>query len=233
MPRGFERFREYLATMIDPQTRDLKLPLVAMNPMGKDHVPALLDELLAMDADGIAARAVDDAALSLTQIPGEFKVALVVADDAMGAWTNRYFTEFGRRFGSKPYHQRGWLEGGLWTSESPSAQKGREEVLTTVYRAAHIQQYGFAHTLREMLLQEGYAMTSAGCTEPKLDEEDLAYTRAVIAPYLETKDQPTVMACLYGDEAARSLGYPPQGLSERAGLALALHDAQVRMSMKS
>lgn len=233
MPRGFERFREYLATMIDAQTRDIRLPLVAMNPMGKDHVPALLDELLTIGADQIAADAVADAAPAVAQTPGEFKVALVVADDLMGGWTNRHFTEFGRRFGSKPYHQRGWLEGGLWTSERPSAQQVREEVLTTVHRAAHIQRHGFAQELGGMMRQEGYAMAAAGCRRPTLDEEDMAYTREVTAAHLEVKDQPTVMACLYGDEAARSLGYKGLGLSERAGLALALYDAQVGMAMKS
>ncbi len=132
MPRGRERFREYLATMVDPTTRDLKLPLVAMNPMGKDHVPALLDELLALDADGIGAEAVGGAEPLLAHLAGEFKVALVVADDLLGGGTNRYDTEFKRRFGSKPYHQRGWIEGGLWTSETPSAIAVREEVLTAV-----------------------------------------------------------------------------------------------------
>jgi hypothetical protein len=38
LPRNMERFNAYLATMKDPTTGDLKLPLVAMNPMGKEHV---------------------------------------------------------------------------------------------------------------------------------------------------------------------------------------------------
>src|ERR1044071_2995561 len=227
MPRGMERFRAYLATMIDPETRDLKLPLSGMNPMGKDHIPLLLDQYLAMDADRIASRAVADAASSLTNVQGEFKVAFVWSDDAMGGWTNRYTSEFGRRFGTKAYHRRGWLEVGLWTSETPAAETVREQVLTTIYRAAHIEQHGFAHTLREMLAQEGFAMAQAGCTEPALDEDDLAYTREVIRPYLDTKDYPAIIACLFGDEAARSLGYVPVGLSARAGFALALHDGQL------
>ena len=75
-----------------------------------------------------------------------------------------------------------------------------------------------------MLEQEGYAMGRAGCTRPTLDDEDLAYTRAVIAPHLDATDRATVIACLFGDTAATALGYPPQGLSDRAGFALALHD---------
>jgi len=227
MPRGMERFRAYLATMIDPETRDLKLPLSGMNPMGKDHIPLLLDQYLAMDADQIASRAVADAASRLTNVQGEFKVALVLSDDAMGGWANRYTSEFGRRFGTKAYHRRGWLEVGLWTSEAPAAETVREQVLATIYRAAHIEQHGFAHTLRDMLAQEGFAMAQAGCTEPALDGDDLAYTREVIRPYLDTKDYSTIITCLFGDEAARSLGYAPLGLSARAGFALALHDGQL------
>ncbi len=227
MPRGMERFRAYLATIIDPETRDLKLPLSGMNPMGKDHIPLLLDQYLAMDAERIASRAVADAKSRLTGVQGEFKVALVLSDDAMGGWTNRYTSEFGRRFGTKAYHKRGWLEVGLWTSEEPAAETVREQVLTTIYRAAHIEQHGFAHTLREMLAQEGFAMAQACCTEPALDGDDLVYTREVIRPYLDTKDYPAIIACLFGDEAARSLGYAPVGLSARAGFALALHDGQL------
>jgi hypothetical protein len=44
--------------MRDSATGDLALPLVAMNPMAKEHVPALLDRYLAADTDGKAGRAV-------------------------------------------------------------------------------------------------------------------------------------------------------------------------------
>jgi hypothetical protein len=226
IPRGWERFRAYLRTMIDPSGRDIQLPLVAMNPMGKDHVPALLDALLALDADGVAARAVAEVAPRLEQAPGVYRVALVIADDLMGGWTNRYACEFGRRFESQPLYKRGWLTGLLWTSEPPSARTVREEVLTTVYRAAYIGQHGPARTLRERLAQEGRVMALAGCDGPTLDAEDREYTRAVLAPYLEERDMRTAVECLFGDAAARTLGFTPQGLSERAGLALALHDAR-------
>jgi len=232
MPRGWERFLAYLQTLVDPETKDLKLPLSAMNPMGKDHVPTLLDQYLAFDADGLAARAVAEAESRLSNVEGEFKVALVIVDDAMGGWTNRYSNELTARSGSKPLHRRGWITGALWTSETPSEQATREETLTAVYRAAHIQQHGFAATLREIMAQEGYAMAMAGCSKPSLDEDDLEYTRAVIAPNLDTKDYPTIITSLFGDAAAASLGYAPPGLSERAGFALALRDARTKMSGK-
>ena len=41
------------------------IALLAMNPMGKDHVTALLDAYLAMHADGIGARTAAEAAARL------------------------------------------------------------------------------------------------------------------------------------------------------------------------
>jgi hypothetical protein len=231
LPRGFERFRAYLQTMIDPDGRDLSLPpLVMMNPMGKDHAPALLDQLLAFDADGVAAAAVAEAAPKLVHITGSFKIGLAISDDLKGGWTNRYASEFSARFESKPILKRGWLTGVLWTSETPSVQTTRETALMAVYRAAYIQQHGLAQTLRRMLAQEGYAMAMAGCSQPALEADDLDYTREIIAPHLDAKDRPTLMACLFGDDAAQALGYPPQGLSPRAGFALALHDAPIEIN---
>jgi hypothetical protein len=228
LPRGMERFRAYIRTMVDPETKDIQLPLSPMNPMGKDHVPALLDEYLAFDADGAAARAVAEAESRLLNVEGEFKVTLVVSDDAMGGWTNRFSSELVARSGSKPIHKRGWITGILWTSEAPSEIAAREEALTAVYRAAHIQQRGFAATLREIMAQEGYAMATAGRQQPSLDDDELEYTREVIAPKLDSKDYPIIITGLFGDVAAASLGYAPLGLSERAGLALALSDALKR-----
>ena len=49
--------------------------------------------------------------------------------------------------------------------------------------------------------------------------------KEVIAPHLDSTDLPVQFACLYGDAAARSVGYTPMGLSPRAGYAVALDEA--------
>jgi hypothetical protein len=233
IPRGMGRFRQYRRTMLnqDGPTVDLP-PLGIMNPMGKDHVTALLDALLALDADGIAARAVAEASVALANEPGDFQVALVIVDDLMGGWTNRYATEFTLRFprdqsGSMPrWLKRAWITSALWSSEAASERAVREAVLTAVYRMAYWQRHGPAQTLRDMLAQEGHVMARAGCAGPVLDEEDIDYTREVLIPYLDANDMRTAIECLFGDAASRTLGFTPRGLSPWAGLALALHDAR-------
>ena len=225
MPRGIERFREYIKTMTDAETGDLALPLVAMNPMGKDHIAALIDEYIALGAEPIA-QAVIDGRSGGRSDEREYSVSLVVSDDLKGGWTNRWASEYGHRIESAAFRKRGFLTALLWTSEPASAATVREAVLTTIYRAEYLETHPEPVTLGAMLEQEGYAMARAGCAAPTLDADDLAYTRSVIAPHLEARDRATVIACLFGDAAANALGYPPQGLSDRAGLALALSDAR-------
>ena len=252
LPRGMERFREYIKTMTDAETGDLALPLVAMNPMGKDHVPALIDEYLALGAEQIGEDAVrsafgplrsaealgaDRRRAAADRIGGKvdhaYRVALVVSDDLKGGWTNRWASEYSHRVEGGAITRRGWLTGILWTSEPASADRVRDAVLTSIYRAEYLLTHAAPHTLGQMLDQEGYAMARAvaaantpGSPAPMLEEDDLTYTRGVIDPLREARDRATVIAALFGDTAAKALGYAPLGLTDRAGLALALSDAR-------
>ena len=233
LPRGRERFEAYLHTMVDSRTGDLAFPLVDMNPMGKEHLPRLLDRLLELDAETVGAAATAAAQPATADVAGAFRVGLVVSDDARGAWTDRQCNELAHRFDGGALYKRGWIVGVLWTSETPSKTGVRHEVLTSIHRFAHIRRHGPATTIAAMLEQEGETMAAAGCDEPALDPDDLAYTREIIEPYLAASDRPTVVACLYGDEAARKLGYRPLGFSPRAGLALALDAARRRRAARS
>jgi hypothetical protein len=202
--------------------------------MGRDHVTALLDALLALNADDIAARALAEVELGEVGDSGVCKVGLVVADDLMGGWTNRYACEFGIRFGftttqadgSRPkWLKDDWITCVFWSSEAATERAVREAVLTTLHRVEYVWRNGPARVLRDMLAQEGHVMRAAGCEAPPLDAEDIAYTREVLAPHLDAADMRTCIECLFGDEAGRSLGFTPRGLSRWAGLALAFQDA--------
>ena len=241
---GKRRFKQYLHTIFDYDRKVCKLPLLlAMNPMAKDHVTALLDAYLAMDGDGIGARAAAEASARLADVPGDLKVGLVVVDDLMGGGSNRYHCEFAFRIGTD-YSRIGdgppklprwlkdyWLQGTLWSSEAASERAIREAVLTAAYRVAYQQRHGPARTLRAMLAQEGQVMAAAGCGGPTLAAEDLAYTREVLVAYLDADDMRTCIECMFGDAPARTLGFTPCGLSPWAGLALALHDARANPTL--
>ncbi|MEO0759752.1 MAG: hypothetical protein AAFY78_23095 [Cyanobacteria bacterium J06648_16] len=225
-PSGFERFRWYLQTLLKDDKSDVDLfPMVVTNPMGKPHVANYVDALIALEAEAIAKEQIDAATSRLAKVSDPFKLGLTVADDRMGGWTNRFSTDFAHRFSCQAQLKRHWISATFWTSESPTASLIRETVFIAIYRTNYILQHGFPRTLADMMAQEGDAMRQAGCTQPSLPPEDMDYTESVIRPYLAATDTPTQMVCLFGDVAAESLGYKPQGLSPNAGLALALHQA--------
>ncbi len=226
IPRGMVRFEAYLRAMLNEARDDVRYPsLGVMNPMAREHVAALLDDYLALDADAEAARAVESAGAQVAGLDVAFKIALVVVDDLRGGWTNRYAMELAQPLEMKAMIERGWLSGLLWSSEAASAARAREAVLTTIFRVEHLLRHGPPRTLRERLAHEGYALAKAGCIAPSLDADDLAYTRDVLAPLLDAEDFRTGVECLGGDVAARSLGFTPRGLSPWAGRALALASA--------
>ncbi len=223
IPRGWARFQRYIAAMTGG-TQDMVLPLAVLNPMGKEHVAAALDALLAIDAEAIAAKAVADAQRRLAHVPGRLKVGLVVADDVGGGWTNRYLTETRQRFDNAGEIKRGWAVALFWTSEAPARDGVCEETLCAVYRALYHRRHGQPKTLRQMMAQEGLAAVFADVPAPATDPDDLAAIRAVIEPHRDSASFPVTFACLYGDEAARSVGYLALGLPARAGYRLAIHE---------
>jgi hypothetical protein len=190
--------------------------------MAKEHVPALLDAYLALGADAIASAAI---ARANADGEGSFRVALVVHDDLKGGWTNRFATEFSLRFESGAMRKRGWIVAPLWTSEEPSPAAVEAAVLAAVHRTAFIVRNGEAATLGARMQQEGEALHRAGA-RVGLDAEELAYTREVLAPHLDSASMPTTVVALFGDVAADSLSFPRLGLSPNAGLELALMDVR-------
>ncbi len=116
LPRGTERFRAYI-NAVQPDSATIMLPLVALNPMGKEHVAALLDRLIALEAEAVAADACAEASARLGHVPGSLKVGLVVSDDLMGGWTNRYFSEMTGRFDLTMALKYGWAVVTLWSSD--------------------------------------------------------------------------------------------------------------------
>jgi hypothetical protein len=76
-----------------------------------------------------------------------------------------------------------------------------------------------------MLDQEGLAGLFSQAM-PALARAEIAEARAIIHGIeADTAPYPVIFAALYGDDAARELGYQPLGLPPRAGFDVALADA--------
>ena len=223
MPRGPRRFRAYLDAMTDGRG-GLKLPLPLFNPMGSEHVAAMLDRLIGAGAEDTAREALARVAdlLSGDALGGAARVALVVADDAGGGWTDRFLSDEQVRFQGRTLRMRGWAVCVLWTGDPPHAHAPeRIEAATAeaAYRLAYQRRHGEPRLLRDRLLQEGLAAGFGGTPEHRLDPAALSRTAEVMGTHLDSDRLATCFACLYGDDAARRAGYDPLGLPPWAGFA--------------
>jgi hypothetical protein len=207
------------------------LPLGAFSPMGKRQ-PEYLDHLLEMDAEGLAAETLREFEGASWLPDTEFRVLLVVVDQPGNGWTQRWITDAAWRFegegvpkASQTAEHR-WVTVQLWTHTEPTLRYLRSEVAGAVRRAAWQLEHGLPVTFRQMLAQEGAALRAGGGLfggeELGLDADELEYTRTILKPVLDSEHWPTCFAALYGDEAAREVGYPALGLGALAGFGLAL-----------
>jgi hypothetical protein len=227
-----ERYNAYVHFMT--QARGEFLPLGSFSPMGKRQKD-FLDGLLEKNAE---AHALETAQTALSEIKTSqiYRLALVVVDEPRNGWTQRYLTDAEWRF-SPPHSipknniarvpDATWIPVQLWTTEfqgtdrAPNLEYVCQETRAALARAKYQQKNGLPTSLESMLRQEAFVLRFSGEPIP-MSPDDLEYTKAVLEPHLKSTHHPTNFAALYGDQAAKSVGFLPLGVSERAGFALAL-----------
>ncbi len=231
----FRRFEAYVSLSSGKargggKARGEPLPLGTFSPMGQRQA-GYLEQLIAMGAEGLAQVAADEVAEAFADLTDRFRLMLVVADVPKNGWTERQLTDAEWRFTLKndtlpntmPTSFDRWVSVLLWTDTEATKAYVESEVRGALYRTLHVRYVGVPRTLGEMMRQEGRVLAYAGCV-PKLDLEEVQYSRVVIASYLQSTEFPVCFAALYGDAAARQVGYDALGLAADAGFQLALHD---------
>lgn len=226
----FERFGAY-AALGSGKARGEPLPVGTFSPMGRQQA-GYLDRLITMGAEELARAAAAEVAEAFAELHDRFRLMLVVADVPRNGWTERHLTDAEWRFTLNDTLPKSmtltgfdrWVSVLLWTDVEATEAYVKREVRGALYRALHVRYLGAAHTLSEMMRQEGRVLAYAGYA-PELDAEELEYSREVIAPHLHSTDFPLCFAALYGDAAAKQVGYEALGLAADAGFQVALHDA--------
>lgn len=188
VPRGFERFREYLDTMLDA-SGEIALPLSAFNPMAKAHVAERLDTLLALDAEGVLRDCLASGLARLSVPVGRWRAGWVVVDDAQGGWTDRFLTDADHWFGGMGEVKRGFIVAYSWTGDPVAPTGLHAEALATLYRTLFKARHGAPTTLRGMLTLAGLTARFAEL-HYSLGADDLAATRAIILSHLDTASFP-------------------------------------------
>jgi hypothetical protein len=227
VPPGKDRFDAYIKAAIAGATRASDVacpPLVMANPMAKNHANQQLEVWLELGAEEELIRILEVVNHKFSSLEFEtiVHVGLTLVDDLKGGWTDSILTDWGLRFPEKI--NSSWVCVPLWTKYPQTLEILRTNALMAIGRFVWQAQHNTAKTLREMLAQEGYAQALAGA-KALMPREDLAYTQTVLESLLEYTDKPTLLAALYGDDAAKHVGYSALGLSSDAGFELALATA--------
>ncbi len=162
IPHGKARFDAYIELVVGgaEQTENVSLPpLVAMNPMGREHILERLEQAIEQDVETLLMSVLEDAT---QRLPADWiadlpflKVGLVIVDDLRGGWTNRYFNDAHFRFDLEQIKQNFWVAVPLWSSEALDLARLRHEVLHICARVSYFWQQGKAETLRQKMAQEG------------------------------------------------------------------------------
>lgn len=155
-PRSFERFKEYLYALQGDTKGDLVLPISGFNPMAKEHIPQKLIRLKDLNAEAIAQQVMDDIN-ARDLIPANqrvIRVALTLADDLKGGWTNRYTTDYDSKFKLNALVNRNFCVPYFWSSEEYSTDMIKLRIAEHLFRTLYRMNYPQPNTLREHVQQE-------------------------------------------------------------------------------
>jgi hypothetical protein len=198
------RFRAYVSTMLDDG-----VPAAGYNPMTSKPVAETIAELMAIDAERLAADAIREHA-SLLALDGDFVFFITVG--APGLWTNRATTEVEHRLAPT-----NWSGGPgsilLWTGEDVSEDVVAREAVAQLVRVAWMSIHGAPPvTASEAAGQEGlaYAVTNT----PGARSNAVADAIEIVGA---DETLATKAALLYGDELAETMGFVPLGLATNEG----------------
>lgn len=206
IPRGTARFQKYLQ-VLTAGTQDIVTPIMSFNPMSKDHVESVLDQLLAVNAESILVEILD----KFGSASETFNVGWVVIDDIKGGWTCRETIEMNRIMAVPAEMERGWLTVPWWCSDLITDL--RLHAMTEIFRSLEVYRKGPRKTLGEIVDLEKRSAEFAGF---KWRPPQFPWSKKFESHFSAT-DLPTIIAVYYGDSVAEKLGYIPLGFPNRAG----------------
>ena len=201
--------------------------LVPYNPMAGDAARDTVNALIALDAESLAQQAAQHVATACHYTGA---VVLAIAVRSKGLWTDRVATEVDERVSAK---QRVPHQGvvSIWSREENGteniARESGAETVRVMWHAIH----GIADTLGRVLACEGLAYALAQplgglgrFAAPTTPEENVAVIEA-FEVLGDTRQAGEIAGVLYGDDAAKEMGWTPLGIPQYAGYRWAIQRA--------
>ena len=192
------RFRAYVEAGAE------RVPVHGYNPMTSKDVLPTIEALLVIEAEACLGAAANRVAVALG-FTDDVAMHLTVATPGM--WTDRLATEVEHRLLLRD-------PGGVlhWFDEPVLAEQLDAAVTAQTVRLVSCHRHGPPTTLTDAVAQEGAALARAG--DPGALDAAAAEALAVLG---DDTGLPTMVAFLYGDDAAVTMGFSPLGLGPHAG----------------
>jgi hypothetical protein len=193
--------------------------LVSYNPMAGAAALEAVQQAIAIGAERIAG----ESALETTRLcdyGGPVTLAVVIA--SVGMWTDRLASEIDHRTTAKRRPDHGLVI--LWSREAITADDVVRETIAETVRTMWTAVHGPARTLRAVLAREGLAYAMADPRGVERYDSD-----AVISDALDVLGDSAVpadiVAVIFGDDAADTMGWPKLGIADRGGVLWAARRA--------
>ena len=215
LPRGFERFREYISLLTGGTGDDMKLPIGGFNPMGKEHATEKLMELKNLDAENYISEILDEMNSEFANDDQaiEYKVSISLADDLKGGWTNRFTTDYQHKFNTTAFIKRRFITVQFWTSDTLTKELIEFRTEESIYRLIYQLKFPKQETLEEHIRQEAFVNDKINLFS-EIQLGDINHYKKFYKEHRDSKDYPVIFNFLYGDKAAESLGYIPIGIKD-------------------
>nr|WP_298995739.1 hypothetical protein [uncultured Allomuricauda sp.] len=217
LPRDRGRFDAYLSLLKGTKKDDISLPIAGYNPMGKDMVLHKIRALKKLNAEQLIEEVTKEVNKELSnELPSEIKVALNLADDIGGSWSNKAPVDFSSKFLIEPLVKRNFCTPYVWTSEKITADTIRLRTKEYLFRTFYWIRYKRPKSLKDHLGQETFVAWKTAYNSYNVPLK-LKEAKKFFIKNQDSQDYSLLFNFFYGDKASATLNYPTYGLSENLG----------------
>ena len=205
--------------------------LVPYNPMAGDAALDTVNALISLDAETLAQQSAQQVANACRYTD---PIVLAIAVRSKGLWTDRVATEVDERVSAKQrVPHRGVIS--VWSRSENTTETIAREAAAECVRVMWHAMHGVADTLERVLACEGLAYALAEpigglgpFATPITPEETVAVIEALDV-LGDTRQAGEIAGVLYGDDAAKEMGWTPLGITPYSGYRWAITHARTHL----
>jgi hypothetical protein len=214
-PLNPARFQAYLQLLQGDTKGDLVLPIGGFNPMAKSHIVLKIKELQAIQAEKIIVETLASVNQKWQQKGKKqtFQVALNIADDLHGGWTNRFTTDYDAKFKINALVNRNFCTPFFWSSENYDENLICERTLEAVFNTIYWLENPKSLTLKNHIDQLAFVSQNID-NQTITSTIDFEKLNDFYQKNLDSDDYHLIFNFLYGDAASQQLAFPSYGIEQ-------------------